>query len=264
MSSEWCLKKAHFFLVWEMLKGGWNYSSTWQHFSEFMIPDECDLYLINVWLCFHLRDSWSAFFLLLVCNMIQWAKRRFAKETMKLVTRRFKVTQKARKRHLLFALAMNSEKNVFKRVKRYEVEFVVVINDKHEATPNLWDENSPWASSVCLMVRNLGRSSPATISFWFRRSGDDFWTGTRDPIARTWGGTTSIGDGSSEHWESHSEKIRQEKKIISNNASSIRYSSPFHRSNQSIIRKIEVNVLGAKKKKLLGLSRFHNHLSSRT
>lgn len=60
-------------------------------------------------------------------------------------------------------------------------------------------------------MRNFGRSSPATISFWFRRSGDDFCTGTSDPMARTCGGTTSIGEGSSEHWESHSEGT--EKKV---------------------------------------------------
>jgi hypothetical protein len=34
--------------------------------------------------------------------------------------------------------------------------------------------------------------------------------GTSEPMARTCGGTTSIGDGSSEHCESHSGKGRRE------------------------------------------------------
>lgn len=71
----------------------------------------------------------------------------------------------------------------------------------------------PWAFSVFIGgVRNFGRSSPATISFWLRRSGDDFETGTNEPvIVRTWGGgTISNGDASSEHCESHSIKIRRE------------------------------------------------------
>lgn len=72
--------------------------------------------------------------------------------------------------------------------------------------------NIPWAFSVFVGgVRNFGRSSPATISFWWRRSGDDFVTGTNEPvIVRTWGGgATSNGDASSEHCESHSEKERK-------------------------------------------------------
>lgn len=70
----------------------------------------------------------------------------------------------------------------------------------------------PWAvfSVFGGVVKNLGRSSPATISFWWRRSGDDFWTGTNEPvIVKTWGGgaiSTGIGNVSSEHCESQSRK----------------------------------------------------------
>lgn len=73
--------------------------------------------------------------------------------------------------------------------------------------------NSPWASSVWVIERNFGRSSPATISFC-RFSGDAFWTGTSEPIVSTWGETTSIGDGSSEHCESHSGGGRKSNEML--------------------------------------------------
>lgn len=73
----------------------------------------------------------------------------------------------------------------------------------------------PWAFSSVFggVVRNFGRSSPATISFWLRRSGDDFWTGTNEPvIVKTWGGgaiSMGVGNASSEHWESQSRKRKE-------------------------------------------------------
>lgn len=57
-------------------------------------------------------------------------------------------------------------------------------------------------SCTCLMVRNLGLSSPAIISFCvMRRSGEDFVKGTRAIGRVAWGGSgaSSIGEMSSEH-----------------------------------------------------------------
>lgn len=154
-----------------------------------------------------------------------------------------------------FALAMNSENSSSVCQENMKWSFLFAGREKWEARLH-----PPWASSVCLMVRNLGRSSPATISFWLRRSGDDFCIGTSDPMARTWGGTTSIGDGcSSEHCESHSGK-KKEKKIISHNWMPVARSyripqGPLPLSPSSIIRKIETIRQGGRAK-LFGFVSF--------
>lgn len=77
------------------------------------------------------------------------------------------------------------------------------IESERETKTNLPCE----ASCTCLMVRNLGRSSPAMISFWvILRSGDDFCRGTSaiGRVACGGRGASIIGEMSSEHCESHS------------------------------------------------------------
>jgi hypothetical protein len=110
-------------------------------------------------------------------------------------------------------------------IKKNGVEISETLH-KHKKKPWLdvniseEDEDSPWAlfSSVFggTTVRNFGRSSPATISFWLRLSGDDFCTGTNEPvIVKTWGGgAISNGDGASstEHCESHSETSEKKRR----------------------------------------------------